>query len=43
MDIANTFILWVIGAAAFMTVAAVVQKRHRRRTDEHERSSNLAS
>ena len=43
MVIANTFILWVLGAAAFMAVAAVVQKRTRRDRDVAERSTNHAS
>ena len=43
MVIANTFILWVLGAAAFLGVAAVVHKRSRRDRDVVERSSNHAS
>jgi hypothetical protein len=43
MVIANTFILWVLGAAAFLGVAALVQKRSRRDRDVEERSSNHAS
>jgi hypothetical protein len=43
MVIANTFILWVLGAAAFLGVAAVVQKRTRRDRDVADRSSNHAS
>ena len=43
MVIANTFILWVLGAAAFVGVAALVQKRMRRNRDIADRSSNHAS
>jgi cytochrome c-type biogenesis protein CcmH/NrfF len=43
MVIANTFILWVLGAAAFLGVAALVQKRTRRDRDVAEQSSNHAS
>jgi hypothetical protein len=43
MDIANTFILWLLGAAAFIGVAAIVHKRTRRDRDVVERSSNHAS
>jgi hypothetical protein len=43
MAIANTFILWVLGAAAFLGVAALVQKRTRRERDVAEQSSNHAS
>ena len=43
MVIATTFILWVLGAAAFLGVAAVVHKRSRRDRDVVERSSNHAS
>lgn len=43
MDIANTFILWVLAAAAFVGVAAVVHKRFSRRNAEAERSTNAAS
>jgi hypothetical protein len=43
MVIANTFILWLLGGAAFIAVAAVVQKRSAPRAAERERSSNLAS
>ncbi|MEJ8836029.1 hypothetical protein [Ramlibacter sp. AN1133] len=43
MVIANTFILWVLGAAAILGVAAVAHKRTRRDRDVAERSSNHAS
>jgi hypothetical protein len=43
MVIANTFILWVLGAAAFLGVAALVQKRTRHDRDVAEQSSNHAS
>jgi hypothetical protein len=43
MAIANSFILWLLGGAAFIALAALVQKRSARRSAEHERSSNIAS
>jgi hypothetical protein len=43
MVLANTFILWVLAAAAFIGVAAVVQKRTARRSAQDERSTNAAS
>ena len=39
MVFANAFILWLLGAAAFVGVAAVVQKRSRRERDVADRSS----
>jgi hypothetical protein len=43
MAIANAYILWLLGAAAFIGIAAVVQKRTRKHRDEADRSSNHAS
>jgi hypothetical protein len=43
MVIANTFVLWLLGAAAFIGVAAVVHKRTARRDAVAERSTNAAS
>ncbi|GAB3652483.1 hypothetical protein [Ramlibacter alkalitolerans] len=43
MDIANTFILWVLGSAAFLGVAALVQKRTHRERELAQQSSNHAS
>jgi hypothetical protein len=43
MAIANTFILWVLGTAAFLGIAAVVHRHTRRGRDVADRSTNHAS
>jgi hypothetical protein len=43
IDLANIFILFLVGGAAWLGTAAFVQKRTRQRDNEAERSSNAAS
>jgi hypothetical protein len=43
ITLANIFILLLVGGAAWLGTAAVVQKRTRQRDKEAERSSNAGS
>ena len=43
MVIANTFILWLLGAAALIGVGAVLKKGNVRKNAVDERSTNAAS
>jgi len=43
MIIANTFILWLLGAAGILGIAAALQKRSRRHRLQAERSTNHAA
>ena len=43
IDLANAFVLVLLGAAAWVGVSALVQKRTVRRHATDERSSNAAS
>jgi hypothetical protein len=43
MTLANAFILFLGAGAAWLSIAAFVQKRTKHRRDEHDRSSNSAS
>lgn len=43
IDLANTFILFLLGGAAWLGVSALVQKRTVRREREERSSSNLAA
>ena len=43
IDLANVFVLLLLGAAAWVGVSALVQKRTVRRDRTDERSSNAAS
>jgi hypothetical protein len=43
MTIANAFILFLGVGAAWLSIAAFVQKKTKKRRDENDRSSNAAS
>ncbi|MDB5898560.1 MAG: hypothetical protein JWP22_2276 [Ramlibacter sp.] len=43
MTIANAFILFLAAGAAWLSIAAFVQKKTNRRRNESDRSSNAAS
>ena len=43
IDIANAFILFLLGGAAWLGVSALVQKRHARDRQREHSSSNIAA
>lgn len=43
IDLANAFILFLLGGAAWLGVSALVQRRHVRQRQREHSSTNLAS